>query len=54
MAGTVDEFQRWASLLEFFELPLGLVLYKSGRTLSRVYFPTSATMSLLFVLEAQC
>ena len=27
------------------------MLYESGSTLSHVYFPTSATMSLLYVME---
>ena len=38
-------------LLEIVDLLLGLVLYESGRTLSHVYFPTTAIVSLLFVLE---
>jgi len=46
-----EEFQRWVPLLEIVDLPLGLVLYESGRTLSHVYFPTTAIVSLLFVLE---
>ena len=46
-----EEFQRWLPLLEIVDLPLGLVLYESGRTLSHVYFPTTAIVSLLFVLE---
>jgi CRP-like cAMP-binding protein len=32
-------------------LPLGQVLYESGRTLSHVYFPTTAIVSLLYVME---
>jgi CRP-like cAMP-binding protein len=32
-------------------LPLGKVLYESGTTLSHVYFPTTAIVSLLYVLE---
>ena len=46
-----DELQRWLPLLEPIDLPLGMVLYESGRTLSYVYFPTTAIVSLLFVLE---
>jgi len=46
-----EEFQRWVPLLEIVDLPLGLVLHESGRTLSHVYFPTTAIVSLLFVLE---
>ncbi len=45
------ELQQWLPLLEAVDLPLGLVLYESGRTLSHVYFPTTAIVSLLFVLE---
>jgi CRP-like cAMP-binding protein len=32
-------------------MPLGSVLYESGATLSHVYFPTSAIVSLLYVME---
>ena len=32
-------------------MPLGLVLYESGKTLSHVYFPTTCIVSLLYVLE---
>jgi CRP-like cAMP-binding protein len=32
-------------------MPLGQVLYESGATLSHVYFPTSAIISLLYVME---
>ena len=46
-----EELQGWLPLLEIVDLPLGLVLYESGRTLSHVYFPTTAIVSLLFVLE---
>jgi CRP-like cAMP-binding protein len=45
------ELDRWLPTLEPVDLPLGLVLYESGRTLSHVYFPTTAIVSLLFVLE---
>lgn len=46
-----DEWQRWQPLLEAVEMPLGQVLYESGSTLSHVYFPTTAIVSLLYVLE---
>jgi len=36
--------------LEPVELPLGKVLYESGATLSHVYFPTTAIVSLLYVM----
>lgn len=45
------ELLAWLPLLEPVDLPLGSVLYESGRTLSHVYFPTTAIVSLLFVLE---
>jgi CRP-like cAMP-binding protein len=45
------EAQRWLPLLEPVELPLGSVLYESGGALSHVYFPTTAIVSLLYVLE---
>ena len=32
-------------------MPLGDVLYESGDTLSHVYFPTTAIVSLLYVME---
>jgi CRP-like cAMP-binding protein len=43
--------QRWLPQLERVELPLGQVLYESGGTLSHVYFPTTAIVSLLYVME---
>lgn len=45
------EWQRWQPLLEWVDLPLGHVMYESGRTLSHVYFPTTAIVSLLYVME---
>lgn len=38
-------------LLETVALPLGFVLYESGQTLSHAYFPTTAIVSLLYVME---
>jgi CRP-like cAMP-binding protein len=46
------EWQRWQPLLEWVELPLGQVLYESGRPMSHVYFPTTAIVSLLYVMES--
>lgn len=43
---------RWLPQLEWVEMPLGQVLYESGRTLSHVYFPTSSIVSLLYVMES--
>ena len=45
------EWQRWLPHLEHVEMPLGQVLYESGGTLSHVYFPTTAIVSLLYVME---
>jgi len=45
------ELERWLPELELVELSLGQVLYESGSTLAYVYFPTSAIVSLLYVLE---
>ena len=46
-----EELRRFQPLLEPVDLPLGHVLYESGKTLSHVYFPTTAIVSLLYVLE---
>lgn len=45
------ERERWASRLERVDLPLGKVIYESGQPMSHVYFPTSAIVSLLYVME---
>jgi CRP-like cAMP-binding protein len=45
------EWQRWLPQLEQVEMPLGQVLYESGTTLSHVYFPLTAIVSLLYVME---
>ncbi|WP_116750418.1 Crp/Fnr family transcriptional regulator [Acidovorax sp. 99] len=45
------DLQRWLPLLEPVELALGQVLYESGAAMPHVYFPTSAIVSLLYVLE---
>ena len=46
------EWQRWLPQLEFVEMPLGQVVYESGSTLSHVYCPTTASVSLLYVMES--
>jgi CRP-like cAMP-binding protein len=45
------EWQRWLPQLEHVSMPLGLVIYESGSTLSHVYFPTTSIVSLLYVME---
>ena len=46
-----SEWHRWQPQLEAVEMPLGQVLYEPGAALSHVYFPTSAIVSLLYVME---
>jgi len=45
------EWLRWKPQLKACDMPLGEVLYESGGTLSHVCFPTTAIISLLYVLE---
>lgn len=44
--------KRWLPKLEPVELALGQVIYESGDTLSHVYFPTTAIVSLLYLMES--
>jgi CRP-like cAMP-binding protein len=46
-----DEMARWLPQLEPTEMALGNVLYESGVKMAHVYFPTTAIVSLLYVLE---
>ena len=46
------EWTRWLPQLEAIKLPLGEVLYESGRKQTHIYFPTTAIVSLLYVLES--
>ncbi len=46
-----SELERWLPYLEPVDLPLGKVLYESGTRLSYVYFPTTAIVSLLYLME---
>ena len=43
--------ERLRGKLELVRLPLGSVIYESGAKLRHVYFPTTAIVSLLYVLE---
>ena len=45
------EWLSWRSQMERVEMPLGQVIYESGSTLSHVYFPTTAIVSLLYVMQ---
>src|ERR1700681_4678481 len=46
-----DQWQRWLPNLEHVQMHLGEVLYEAGSTLSHVYFPTTAIVSLLYVMQ---
>lgn len=45
------ELKRMRKHLEPVKMPLGEVVYESGRPLDHVYFPTTCIVSLLYVLE---
>lgn len=45
------QWQSWKPSLELVVLTLGQVLYEPGRVMSHVYFPTTAIVSLLYVME---
>jgi CRP-like cAMP-binding protein len=45
------EWARWQPCIEPVVMPLGRSLYESGAKLSHVYFPTTAIVSLLYVME---
>ncbi|WP_020680862.1 Crp/Fnr family transcriptional regulator [Marinobacterium rhizophilum] len=47
---SADEYARISPHLESVPLPLGHVLYESGRELRHVYFPTDSIVSLLYVM----
>ena len=46
-----DEFTRLEPLLEPVSLELGQVIYESGDKLDHKYFPTTAIISLLYIME---
>jgi CRP-like cAMP-binding protein len=41
----------WSGQVEPVDMPLGQILYEPGIRLSHVYFPTTAIVSLLYVME---
>ena len=45
------EYARWLPHLEPVDMPLGEVLFESGSRLSQAYFPVTAIVSLLYVME---
>lgn len=46
-----DEFERVVSKLQPIAFDLGDVLYESGDTMASAYFPTTAIVSLLYVMQ---
>jgi CRP-like cAMP-binding protein len=46
------EFERLAASLELVEMPLGHMLYEPGGRLQHAYFPTTAIVSLHYVMES--
>src|SRR5688572_12460251 len=46
-----DEFLRLKPNLEPVSLSLGEVIYESGEQLRYIYFPTTAIISLLYIME---
>jgi CRP-like cAMP-binding protein len=46
------EWERWQPQLEWIKLSLGDVLYESGTQQTHIYFPTTAIVSLLYVMES--
>jgi CRP-like cAMP-binding protein len=46
-----DVWQRWGGMIESTAMTLGQVMYEPGATLSHVYFPTTAIVSLLYVMQ---
>jgi len=52
LAGVTDEeLERLLPNLQPLNLPLGKVLYESGEKMDFVYFPTTAIISLLYIME---
>jgi len=46
-----EEYERLALHLEWVDLKLGQVLYEPGMAMDHIYFPTTAIVSLLYVLQ---
>jgi CRP-like cAMP-binding protein len=44
-------YQRWLPHFEAVDLPLGAVLWESGRPLTHAYFPTAGMVALMYGLE---
>ncbi len=48
---SASDWARWLPLLELVDLPLGKVIYEPDVVMGHVYFPTTAIVSLLYVME---
>ncbi len=48
---SIETQNRLAPSLKLISMPLGMVLYESGDSLSYVYFPTDSIVSFLYVME---
>src|ERR1035437_11055197 len=48
---TQGELLRLQSHLELIPMPLGQVLYESGRATRHVYFPSTSIVSVLYAME---
>ncbi len=46
-----SELRRWQPQLELFDMPLGKVLHEADTMSAYVYFPTTAIVSLLYLME---
>ena len=46
-----DEFERLKPHLELVQMPLGSILYESGDRLQHIWFPTTAIVSLQYIME---
>jgi CRP-like cAMP-binding protein len=46
-----EQWKHWRPQLEYVEMVLGTVLYEPGDLLTHVYFPTTAIVSLLYVMK---
>ena len=44
-------YDRWEPEFEYVDLPMGKVLCEPGSLVSHIYFPTSAIVSWVYVLE---
>jgi CRP-like cAMP-binding protein len=47
-----EQWERWRQQLEYVDMPLGQVLYESGKMLTHLYFPTTSIVSLLYVMRS--